>query len=100
MGALLAVAESLVVREGALAWSRSPTGAVAMMTRHSRALRSHTSEFYAEYIALFKTIQILLPNFRISKTAEIAKRRSTKLFQKLRKLLGALGFGVVIFQNF
>ena len=50
MGAFLAVAVSLVVREVAVAWLCSPTGAVTMRTRHSRALRSHTSEFYAEYI--------------------------------------------------
>ena len=49
MGAFLAVAMSLVVQEGAVAWSRSPTGTVTMMTRHSRALRSHTSELFAEY---------------------------------------------------
>ena len=50
MGAFLAAAMSLVVREGAVAWSRSATGAVTMMTPHSIALRSHTSDFYAEYI--------------------------------------------------
>ena len=32
------------------AWSRFETGAVTMMTRHPRALRSHTSELYAEYM--------------------------------------------------
>ena len=31
---LLAVGESLVVRERAVAWSRFATGAVTMMTRH------------------------------------------------------------------
>ena len=40
----------LVVRERAVAWSRFATGAVTMMTRHPRALRSHTSEFHAEYM--------------------------------------------------
>ena len=50
MGAFLAVKMSLAVREGAVAWSRSARGAVTMMTRHSRALRSHTSGFYAEYM--------------------------------------------------
>ena len=50
MGAFLAVVVSLVVREGEVAWSRSATGDVTMMTRHSRELRSHTSGFYAEYI--------------------------------------------------
>ena len=50
MGALLTVAVSLAVREGAVAWSRSATGAVAMVTRHSRALRSYTWELNAEYI--------------------------------------------------
>ena len=40
----------LVVRERAVAWSRFATGAVTMMTRHPRALRSHTSEFNAEDI--------------------------------------------------
>ena len=50
MGAFLAVAVSLVVREGALAWSRPATGAVTMMTRHSRALRPPTSGFHVEYI--------------------------------------------------
>ena len=41
MGAFLAVAVSLVVREGAVAWSRSAAGAVIMMTRHSIAFRSY-----------------------------------------------------------
>ena len=50
IGGFLAVAVSLVVREGAIARLRSATGAVTMMTRHSRALPSHTSGFYAEYI--------------------------------------------------
>ena len=50
MGAFLAPVMSLVVREGAVAWSRSATGAVTMMTRYSIALRSHTSDFDAEYI--------------------------------------------------
>ena len=50
MGAFLAAAMSLVVREGAVAWSRSATGAVTMMTRHSIALRSHSSDFYPGYI--------------------------------------------------
>ena len=47
MGAFLAPLMSLVVREGAVAWSRSATGAVTMMTRHSIALRMN---FDAEYI--------------------------------------------------
>ena len=34
---------SLVIRESAVAWSRSATGAVTMMTRHPIALRAHTS---------------------------------------------------------
>ena len=46
----MAVAVLLVVREGAVAWSRSATGAVTMMTQHSRALRSHTLGFYTEYL--------------------------------------------------
>ena len=41
---------ALVVRERAVAWSRFATGAVTMMMRHPRALCSHTSEFYAEYM--------------------------------------------------
>ena len=41
---------SLLVRESAVAWSRFVTGAVTMMTRHPRALCSHTSGFFAEYI--------------------------------------------------
>ena len=40
------------------------------------------------------------PNFIISKTSEIEKRRSSKLFQKVLKLLGALRFRAVIFQTF
>ena len=32
------------------AWSRFATGAATMMTRHPRALRSHTLGFYAEYV--------------------------------------------------
>ena len=47
MGAFLAPLMSLVVREGAVAWSRSATGAVTIMTRHSIALRMN---FDAEYI--------------------------------------------------
>ena len=43
MGAFLAAAVSLVVRERAVAWSRFATGAVTMMTRHPIALRAHTS---------------------------------------------------------
>ena len=39
----LAVGVSLVIRESAVAWSRSATGAVTMMTRHPIALRAHTS---------------------------------------------------------
>ena len=50
MRAFLAAAVSLVVREDALTWSRSATGAMTMMTRHSRALRSHTSGFYMQNI--------------------------------------------------
>ena len=50
MGAFLAAAMSLVVQERAVAWSRFATGAVTMMTRHPRALRSHTSGFYAEHM--------------------------------------------------
>ena len=39
-----AVGVSLVIRESAVAWSRSATGAVTMMTRHPIiALRAHTS---------------------------------------------------------
>ena len=38
-----AVEATLVIRESAVAWSRSATGAVAMMTRHPIALRAHTS---------------------------------------------------------
>ena len=49
MGEYLAVAVSLVVREGAVAWSRSATGAVIITTRHSRSLPSHTPELCAEY---------------------------------------------------
>ena len=41
MGAFLAVAMSLVVREGSVAWSRSATGAVTMMTPHSIASRPY-----------------------------------------------------------
>ena len=41
MGSVLAVVVSLVVREGAVAWSRSVTGAVTMATRLSIALRSY-----------------------------------------------------------
>ena len=41
MGAFLAAAMSLVVREGAVAWSRSAMGAVTMMTRHSIAFRPY-----------------------------------------------------------
>ena len=37
------VGVSLVIRESAVAWSRSATGAVTMMTRHPIALRAHTS---------------------------------------------------------
>ena len=36
-----AVGVSLVIRESAVAWSRSATGAVTMMTRHPIALRAH-----------------------------------------------------------
>ena len=50
MGAFLGAAVSFVVRERAVAWSRFATGAVTIMTRHPRALRSHTSEVYAEYM--------------------------------------------------
>ena len=39
----------------------------------------------------------IFPNFQ---TSEIAKRHSSKLIQNLRKLLGALKFGAVIFQAF
>ena len=39
----LAVGVSPVVRENAVASSRSATGAVTMMTRHPIALRAHTS---------------------------------------------------------
>ena len=46
------------------------------------------------------TIEILLPNFKFSKTSEIEKRRSSKLFLKVRKLLRALRFGAVVFQTF
>ena len=42
-GSVLAVVLPLVVREGAVAWSRSATGAVAMTTRHSIAFRSYIS---------------------------------------------------------
>ena len=38
-----AVGVSIVIRESAVAWSRSATGAVTMMTRHPIALRAHTS---------------------------------------------------------
>ena len=38
-----AVGVSLVIQESAVAWSRSATGAVTMMTRHPIALRAHTS---------------------------------------------------------
>ena len=38
-----AVGVSLVIRESEVAWSRSATGAVTMMTRHPIALRAHTS---------------------------------------------------------
>ena len=42
---------SFIIRDAsAVAWSRSATGAVTMMTRHSRTLRSPTSRFYAKYI--------------------------------------------------
>ena len=37
-----AVGVSLVIRESAVAWSCSATGAVTMMTRHPIALRVHT----------------------------------------------------------
>ena len=39
----LAVVVSLIVRESAVAWLRSATGAVTKMTRHPIALRVHTS---------------------------------------------------------
>ena len=38
-----ALGVSLIIRESAVAWSRSATGAVALMTRHPIALRAHTS---------------------------------------------------------
>ena len=38
-----AVGVSLVIRESAVAWPRSATGAVKLMTRHPIALRAHTS---------------------------------------------------------
>ena len=38
-----AVGVSLVIRESAVAWSRSATGVVTMMKRHPIALRAHTS---------------------------------------------------------
>ena len=38
-----AVGVSLVIRESAVAWSRSATGAVTMMARHPIALRAYTS---------------------------------------------------------
>ena len=50
MGAFLAAAVSLVVREGAVTWSLFAMGTVTVITRHPRALRSHTPGFYAEYI--------------------------------------------------
>ena len=40
-GSILAVVMSLVIRESAVAWSRSVTGAVTMMTPHSIASRSY-----------------------------------------------------------
>ena len=40
---LFAVGVSLVIRESAVAWLRSATGTVTMMTRHPIALRAHTS---------------------------------------------------------
>ena len=43
-GSALAVVMSLVVREGAVAWSRSAVDAVTMMTRHSIASRSYILE--------------------------------------------------------
>ena len=42
-GSVLAVVLPLVVREGAVAWSRSVTGAVTMTTLHSTAFRSYIS---------------------------------------------------------
>ena len=42
MSVFLAIEVSLVVRESAVAWLRSATGAVTMMTRHPIALRTHT----------------------------------------------------------
>ena len=38
-----AIGVSLVIRGRAVAWSRSATGAVTMMTRHPMAIRAHTS---------------------------------------------------------
>ena len=61
MGAFLAPLMSLVVREGAVAWWRSATGAVTMMTRHSIALRSHTSDFDAEYIQWGSVLAVVVP---------------------------------------
>ena len=45
-GSVLAAAVSLVVRECAVASSRFVTGAMTMMTRHPRALRSHIGILY------------------------------------------------------
>ena len=38
-----AVGVLLVIRESAIAWLRSATGAVTMVTRHPIVLRAHTS---------------------------------------------------------
>ena len=40
-GSVLVVVMSLVVREGAVAWLRSTTGAMTMMTPHSITFRSY-----------------------------------------------------------